>query len=701
MAGQSMNHEVQTWRGRLAGGINNLPYWQVVVGYLAALTAAELLTTWVEPRLGMVLHGLLLVAIFFLAILYRDGQQAAFLYAMALAPLIRLMSLSLPLPRFPVVYWYALVGLPLILAGFSAMRINHMTRAQVGLQMRRPFMQFLIAICGIGLGAIEYMILEPDPMVEQFSLSGVIIPALILLVFTGFLEEFIFRGVMQHSAFENFGWWGLVYVSGVFAALHVGYQSWVDILFVFSVAMFFAVMVKMTGSIVGVTIAHGLTNIGLFLVFPFLIGAQLLSNPLTEARQYLSQNLPSPANVVSVFGVFNRAPQRSQAAFFTPTATPSVVVTQAQAASLGACGEAPCGEAPSGEAPASDLATFTPAAAPGILAQPTQVPANLVEETLDRVPSHTPTERPLLVATVTPAPTLQISRTPLPGTTTPRTPTPTRTRTPSATLTPNKPNTATPSPTPSGTLFVRITPPASFGDVVLIPHGLFRMGCDESKSLEKCQRDELPLRSVSLDDYWIDRKEVTNAQYAACVKAGVCRPPILRSSTTRPDYYNNPQFADHPVIYVTWNDAQNYCAWLGKRLPTEAEWEKSARAGKQPLIFPWGNKKPDCTLVNYTGEGGTCVGDTMAVGSYPFGASTAGLFDLSGNVAEWVADWYSVSYYRRSVAANPTGPESGDFKVVRGGGWNSVWSELRSADRAPYLPNIASGFIGFRCAASP
>jgi formylglycine-generating enzyme required for sulfatase activity len=214
------------------------------------------------------------------------------------------------------------------------------------------------------------------------------------------------------------------------------------------------------------------------------------------------------------------------------------------------------------------------------------------------------------------------------------------------------------------------------------------MGSDDGDS------DEQPVHTVYLDEYWIDRTEVTNGQYERCVSAGECTEPKSSSSYTRDSYYGSSTYADYPMIYVDWNQAAAYCKWAGARLPTEAEWEKAAR-GMDGSRYPWGDTI-DETRANYDSN----IGDTTTVGSYPAGASPYGALDMAGNVWEWVLDWYAEDYYSQSTDRNPTGPDSGDGKALRGGSWYSSDSDARSAYRYWFNPSNWNVYIGFRCAFS-
>lgn len=229
---------------------------------------------------------------------------------------------------------------------------------------------------------------------------------------------------------------------------------------------------------------------------------------------------------------------------------------------------------------------------------------------------------------------------------------------------------------------------------VNIATGEFIMGCTG------CYDDEQPAHAVHLPSYDIQKYEVTNAQYSDCVAAGVCSAPVSASSSTAASYYGNHAYDDYPVIYVDWSRANSYCAWIGARLPTEAEWEKAAK-GPTPeqKEYPWGAAVPTCSLSNGTILGTACVGDTTVVGSNTAGASYYGILDMSGNVAEWVYDWYNPVYYMSSPYNDPQGGDgSTGVKLIRGGGWNGDETSLRLLTRSVNLPTATNSYTGFRCA---
>ena len=215
-----------------------------------------------------------------------------------------------------------------------------------------------------------------------------------------------------------------------------------------------------------------------------------------------------------------------------------------------------------------------------------------------------------------------------------------------------------------------------------VPAGEFVMGSADSDPVAKGA--EKPQHRVFLDGFWIMQTEVTNAMYARCVEVGDCTPP---EDWGRKDS----SYADHPVVYVDWTQANAYCAWAGGRLPTEAESEKAAR-GTDGRKYPWGNSAPDCGKAQY----GACGETTVPVGSKPAGASPYGVLDMAGNVWEWCQDWYDVDYYASSPQHNPPGPSTGRLRVVRGGAW-PFGTAAPAATREGYPAYYRLPDLGFRC----
>ena len=222
---------------------------------------------------------------------------------------------------------------------------------------------------------------------------------------------------------------------------------------------------------------------------------------------------------------------------------------------------------------------------------------------------------------------------------------------------------------------------------VRVPAGEFLMGSSDSD--KRAVSYEKPQHKVTLDEYWIGKTEVTNAQYSAYAKANGLR-------WTMPAGKEN-----HPVVIVSWDDAVAFCKWVtdvsGRqvRLPTEAEWEKAAR-GTDGRVFPWGNDQPTCSLGNFEG----CADKSTAVGSRPAGASPYGALDMAGNALEWVADWYDTKYYANSPSSNPQGPTSGQYRVLRGGTWHQNRNFARAANRSRLDPSFRDDWYGFRVASA-
>ena len=246
--------------------------------YLLAITIAEAVTVIVQPVWGIGCHILILVAIVLhsalgLASKYRLQQLVL---SLALVPLIRIISLSMPLINVPQIWWYPTVYAPLLAAAVMVVRIFSFRRGDVAFRFGFFPVQLGVALTGFLFGVAEYLILKPEPMTSELTWQATWLLALIFLICTGFVEELIFRGVLQHTAVKAFGWRGIVYISLVFAVVHMIHYAEVgltalliDIAFVFVVALFFGWVVKKTGSLFGVTLAHGITNTVLFLVAPF------------------------------------------------------------------------------------------------------------------------------------------------------------------------------------------------------------------------------------------------------------------------------------------------------------------------------------------------------------------------------------------------------------------------------------------------
>jgi hypothetical protein len=220
--------------------------------------------------------------------------------------------------------------------------------------------------------------------------------------------------------------------------------------------------------------------------------------------------------------------------------------------------------------------------------------------------------------------------------------------------------------------------------LAFVPAGEFSMGNGSG---------DFPTHTVALDAYWIQQTEVTNGMYAQCVAAGTCTAPTQELGAP---VYTNTDYSSHPVVGVTWDQASAYCAWIGGRLPTEAEWEKAAR-GASSSPYPWGSDGAACDLLNFAG----CIKHTSNVTDYQAGRSPFGLYDMAGNVFEWVGDWYSPTYYNESPAMNPTGPDSGDSRVIRGSSFETEPTDgIESAIRHYMAPSRTAHDVGFRCVVS-
>lgn len=230
------------------------------------------------------------------------------------------------------------------------------------------------------------------------------------------------------------------------------------------------------------------------------------------------------------------------------------------------------------------------------------------------------------------------------------------------------------------------TSPKDGMTMVFVPAGRFIIGNNAGDA------DERPEHLVDLDAFWIDKTEITNAMYALCVAEADCRRPLSLISSKHAVYFDNPDFGNYPVIQVDWSMAKAYCEWAGRRLPTEAEWEKAAR-GTDGRLYPWGDQEPNETLLNFNG----IVGDTVEVGSYPDAASTYGALDMAGNVWEWTNSLYKP--YPYNPADGRERLSSQENRVIRGGAWSNFLSNVvNSATRIGSPPDFTHNSLGFRCA---
>jgi formylglycine-generating enzyme required for sulfatase activity len=219
---------------------------------------------------------------------------------------------------------------------------------------------------------------------------------------------------------------------------------------------------------------------------------------------------------------------------------------------------------------------------------------------------------------------------------------------------------------------------------VYVPEGEFIMGTTHNHDFP-----DSPEHTVYLDAFWMDKVEVTNSMYLKCLQAKGCTTPVSDNT-----FYNNWVYRDHPIVYVTWSQANAYCQWADRRLPTEAEWEKAAR-GTDRRLYPWGGKPPTPRLANYSE---TMIQESVSSFRYPLGASPYGVLNMSGNVREWVADWFDPNYYANSPFTNPKGPETGIERSLRSASFNEDGREIAITNRFNHEPESAGLSRGFRCA---
>ena len=270
----------------------------------------------------------------------------------------------------------------------------------------------------------------------------------------------------------------------------------------------------------------------------------------------------------------------------------------------------------------------------------------------------------------------------------------------------------TPEPTPEPTAPPTPTPePLITGTgsrMIYIPGGSFDIGDAASE-----ENDEKPAVPIRIDAFYIDETEVTNASYAQCVTAEACPRPDRAGATYYNSYYGDDAFDDYPVINVSWFDADAFCRWRGARLPSEAEWEYAASFDPIEGVkyrYPWGDTfdgerlnfcDVNCPRDDRSLEWDDGFRDTAPVGAYPGGRSPMGVYDMLGNVMEWVGDWYDFRAYQNIADTNPRGPTEGEFKSIRGGSWLTPLDEVRNVARDNFDPTVSQANLGFRCAMPP
>jgi membrane protease YdiL (CAAX protease family) len=305
--------------------------------YLFLVGIAELLLAMADAQIGLAIHALLLLALTLHAGLGRDADGRKLALALTLPPLLRILSLALPLASLPQLAWYPVVSAPLLLSALIVIRQLRMSRAELGLRPGNPLIQLMLMGGGLGIGAAEYVLLGSPQLVVAFSWNAITLLAVILLIFTGFVEELIFRGLLQAAALPALGRWALVYVALLFAALQIGYLSAPAIAFAFGVGLIFAYAARWSGSIFGVAAAHGLANLALFILMPFL-ARQAPGRTASAIRAAIAAGTTLAAVAIAILAVRaileRRATWRAGPAPKQLTTSPSVLITPPTQASL-------------------------------------------------------------------------------------------------------------------------------------------------------------------------------------------------------------------------------------------------------------------------------------------------------------------------------------------------------------------------------
>ncbi len=279
-----LDDDERGWRGigrRILAGLSRIGFQVFLLLYLLGITSAELVTAFRSHILGQAYHGTILIVILLFIVFSRGLKYYKLLLALSLVPLFRLISLTMPQLEISQFFTYVLTGLIMLIAAVVIIRLSGFQPKQIGVAWPNSVpIQILVGFIGLGFGFIEYFILRPEPAVPTFSLPTILLPALVLIVCSGFIEELIFRGILQRASSVIYKRMAPIFVALLFAILHIGYKSWVDLIFLFFVGLFFSYIVAKTHSLLGVSLAHGLANVALFLVFPFVFATPLMDHPV-------------------------------------------------------------------------------------------------------------------------------------------------------------------------------------------------------------------------------------------------------------------------------------------------------------------------------------------------------------------------------------------------------------------------------------
>ena len=249
-------------------------YVLILATYLMAIVFAEIVTAYYNVGYGLTIHAIVLFALLINSSISHSSIFSNLLRSMMILPIIRIIGLTMPLMQVQELYWFPVIAIPLFAASFTLMKSQKLTRKRVGLILGNIPLQLTVALSGVILGFIEYLILRPQALISTFDMGTVLFASIILIISTGFAEELLFRGILQTNAEKVLGnTFGLFYIALLFTALHIGWNSTLDLIFVFSVAIFYGYTFQKTKSLLGITLSHGISNTFLFLIVPFIFPA--------------------------------------------------------------------------------------------------------------------------------------------------------------------------------------------------------------------------------------------------------------------------------------------------------------------------------------------------------------------------------------------------------------------------------------------